>query len=457
MKFNEPNDNAIDAYGDQNSLYTGDILAKYASTGNWNIYKILDGTQYAGTGTKEELLELAGKLRVMLSTGLFPYSHIETTLMHHGYPQKIIREQFKIITGIGVEDIDRQNQDARMTPPAIPQVNLGWGTSKKKEHDYLFVMPWLTGYSVFGQKGDMHRDEVKRCDDLESAREFCKKNTKDYKEVNAPISLKPAKIRKDDENIQFNDPGAGHIEIKAGLSDEASLILEFLEEYGASEPLEKKMAHVNEAYTNNEITAEDYRSLSRLLARTAEKSKVESPSAGIDGTSPDSTVTDAFSAMDRELQNVSVDKELKENTADQYLENESQNAVPSLADSIRAVEYYIEKKNDKLNGQYFLSIFKFKYARMDIPKELIDNVDIGGRKPIEYLRSSGQFLVLLKITAAAASDTPRLGLLAFLLIDGKYQTDGTIKGVTTKRKYALDEDGLNKYFTDCGDISNNGK
>jgi len=141
--------------------------------------------------------------------------------------------------------------------------------------------------------------------------------------------------------------------------------------------------------------------------------------------------------------------------SDQYLDNESQDAVPSLSDSIRSVEYYIDKKNESLNGQYFLSVFKFKYARMDIPKELLENVDIGGRRPVEYLRSSGQFLVLLKITAAAASDTPRLGLLAFLLIDGKYQTDGTIKGVTTKRKYALDEDGLNKYFTDCGDISNN--
>jgi hypothetical protein len=455
MEFNEPNESAADAYGDQNSLYTGDILAKYGSAGTWNIYKILDGTQYAGTGTKEEMLELATKLRVMLSTGLFPYTHIETTLMHHGYPQKAIREQFKNLTGISVEDIDKQNQDARMTPSSIPQVNLGWGTSKKKDHDYLFVMPWINGYSVFGQSGDMKREEVKRCDDLESAREFCQKNTKDYKEVNAPLSLKKSKIRKDDEYLQFNDPGLGNIEIKAGLSDEAGLILEFLEEFGASEPLEKKMAHVNEAYTNNEISAEDYKHLSAILHRKADKAKVESPAAGIEGTSPDSAVADAFAAMDRELQNTSVDKELKENTADQYLDNESQDAVPSLSDSIRSVEYYIDKKNESLNGQYFLSVFKFKYARMDIPKELLENVDIGGRRPVEYLRSSGQFLVLLKITAAAASDTPRLGLLAFLLIDGKYQTDGTIKGVTTKRKYALDEDGLNKYFTDCGDISNN--
>lgn len=147
---------------------------KREAGGNDQIVKTLLGFPYAGTYTREELIELEGQLRYLLEQKSYGYKYIEDYLSKVGYSVNLIRFAFERLTGVNpLEFLDWTK--FLNAPPSIPGISYGWGKSKDKKYDYYFVMSWVYGYTIFGQKGDLKRDEIDVFPSLSQARDACDK------------------------------------------------------------------------------------------------------------------------------------------------------------------------------------------------------------------------------------------------------------------------------------------
>jgi len=410
-----------------------------ASAGQWNTYKILEGHPWAGSGTRAEESELEGHIRSMLSTGMYPYMQMEAELMSFGYARVLIRKIFKRVTGVAVEDIEKESLLALNTPPSIPKINYGWGVSKDKKFDFYFVQPWVHGYAVFGQHGDTERAIVHETDCIGDARDWCKKHSKKYQEFNKALDMDVKPF--DATDPQFNMPASS-----AGLSSAASAVFEYVNEFGDDEAM--KLDFVRRSYVNQEISAADFRILTSALTRKAVDTSVVTP------TQVDKAVADQFISAETDADKVSLVQEMREITPVEFLRNESyisgENSA-QISEAVAAVEKYVREKQDALGSEYVCDISALKYRAMPVPEQLETNVPVGpdATKPIEYLRSSGIVSVLLTFHPADDPQNVLRGLINFLIIDGEYRTTGTFKSSIKERRYALDSDGVKKYFDEA--------
>jgi len=141
---------------------------KEASIHDWNISReYLDHT-WLGTYSKQEMIELQRHI-IHLIGEKYSYRDLEDYLITLGYNEDMVRDAFQRITGA-----DPREMEIKVLPNApgtIPGINYGWGVSKDKKYNYYFIMPYVYGYSIFGQKGDTQRDEVFSSASLEKCKE----------------------------------------------------------------------------------------------------------------------------------------------------------------------------------------------------------------------------------------------------------------------------------------------
>jgi hypothetical protein len=161
-----------------------------------DISKLTQGVAHAGSGTLEEMYELMGLMRTLISTRKYKYSELESYLVTIGYNLKLIRRMFKRLTGMRPEEV--MNEDYLYTPAPIPQMNCGWGEASGKKDAWYFIMPWNSTYAIFAQVGDLDRQIVDTYVTLELALMNLKSLVKEVYTAEKPIEL----IKRDNNELR---------------------------------------------------------------------------------------------------------------------------------------------------------------------------------------------------------------------------------------------------------------
>lgn len=389
-------------------------MKKYAA-GEWLIEKMMEGTYFAGTGTKQELIELEKNLRHLLQLKMYPYLYIENYLMQQGYSQKDIRRIFYEITGVKATDFLAEDAMVKDVPDEIPSINLGWGESKSKKYDYLFIMPWLYGFSIFGQKGDLEREIIKSFDILEDAREELKKMVKEYRQFNRVPELKPHKVTEDWAS-SFSEPKY------SSLSEAGKSIADFIKLAKGSLGTEESIKYIKSAYYDRTITKDDL----AILLKIAENEKEEETSV--------------------DIEDVNMQQELKENTPNSFYEHQIEKKQ-NVSHYIEQIENYLDEKNKEISPTYKLYLKSFKYIETNPVYSDPPNVE-GPSKTYEPLKSEGSIAVVLDVknTNLPEGNNIKPVLIVFSIVDGKLETSGIIKDIN-ENKNSLTREGLDNLFS----------
>lgn len=146
------------------------------------------GSLYSGSETKMEIVELEDNVRKLVQKGRFTYRYIEDYLLSLRYNLRDIRQAFRRVTGVDPQKYLSKLKVFENAPKEIPPVTLGWGESSDSKYDYYFIMPYRSGYEIFGQKGDRKRDEVDYQLSYENALKELNKKTKKVYRREEPVN-----------------------------------------------------------------------------------------------------------------------------------------------------------------------------------------------------------------------------------------------------------------------------
>lgn len=401
--------------------------------GEWFINKILEGTSFAGTGTKQELVELEKNLRQLIQVKMYPYKYIEDFLVSQGYHYNDIRQVFNEVTGVAVEDFLESDSAIMETPACVPSYNLGWGPAKSKV-DFYFIMPWAIGYSIFSQKDDLEREEIDNFTIIEDARAAIKGLVKEYHQYNKVVDLDLNKP-KSDWYDGFSEPRF------SSLSEQGTAMLDYLKVSGTLKAPKSALAYVKDGYFNGLIGKEDFTILSAKFIKEADLSEVEKEEV-------EEKQSDALATLEDDESSKMLQDELKESSPQDFFDNQvDDEGISDLGPIIDSVTEYLRGKEASIAPEFKLLMPSLKYQAVATYESNDSNVNTQDSKPIEFLNSSGVVSVMLEIvnTKMPEGSNTKKGYIVFSIIDGQLQTTGTFKG-KDRKLYALDKQGLTKYF-----------
>ena len=412
-------------------------LNKEAS-GAWLIQKMLEGIQYAGTNTKQELVELEKNLSQLLQLRMYPFSYIEKYLMSQGYPQHEIRNAYRKITGIAIEKELEEDYLVMTVPGSIPQINMGWGPAKGTEYEYIFAMPWLVGYAVFGQKGDTDRCEIQRFDLLEDARDYVRKHVKEYHQFDKVLEPSEKKHKGGEFNA-FSEPKF------AKLSEQGMAVYDYVKYVGGGKADKRNSKYIKDAYFNGLLSKEDF----TILASKFVVSDVDSPESQGPAVDDQEKALADLEAVESEIP---VEEELKENSPDDFLMSQTrEDGVQDLNSMTSGITKYLEAKVRELQPEYSLTLKSLKYIPLAQIRDLEQNVTTHNSRPDEPLSSTGVMAVLLNLQSAKlrGPENAKTVMMTFSLQRGEIKTRGVFKdsrGVI----YEMGKSGIEKYFSEIG-------
>jgi hypothetical protein len=406
---------------------------KQAGSGTYMMEKMMEGTAFAGTGTPQELVELEKNLRQLIQVKMYPYNYLEKYLVSQGYQQSDIRNVFKQITGVPVEDFLSDNANMMSTPAAIPSYNMGWGEAKGSKFDYLFIMPWVAGYSIFGQKGDFHREEIGNYPLLADAREDIMGKVKEYHQHDKVVNLDLDKP-KENHFSGFSEPKF------STLSADGRSVEEYITMSGTDKNPLVASAYVKDAYFNGLISKPDFVILSaRYIKAADDKEKADEDKAA--------AKDDVKALADKEDATL-LDDVIKEDSPQAFFDSQvGKQDAHNLTPFLDSIGEYLAAKSAEIAPEYMFSLKSFKYQAVEKFEAHEKNVNTSDSRPIEMLNSSGVIAVMLNIGSAKQSKdaAKKFAYMVFSVIDGALQTTGTFKG-TDGKVYALSKEGVAKYF-----------
>ena len=382
----------------------------------WDVSRQLQNIPYAGTGTKQELIELEENMREMVESGLHGYKYIENFLLSLGYGLNKIRNAFRKLTGVEPE-VYLDTQAYLDTPAALPGINYGWGESKDKEFDYYFIMPYAAAWAIFGQKGDLVREEVKRTATFTEAREALEKKVKEIKMYDKVIEPQKVKV-KDYQDLSEHWPMGTKV---AELSNYLHRI-----KY-SSQPTEMR-AVLEDAISKGQITEQEFQKLAMEcgLFRSA----------------------DEMTELEKQVLAKPIEEELNETTPQQFFEKgkPAQNGMV-MGDVVESIVSYIDEVQKDL-AEFDTTVRSFKYVSQEKSALVEGTPTVGNNKPDEFFNSTGIVSVLLDITDKTLPTNIRTkpGLAVFTIQNGNVVTSGSFKG-EDDQLYPLSEEGFVKYFT----------
>lgn len=411
---------------DDNSLAESDSVIRSAihkrKAAIWEMTRELANVTYAGTESRQEQAELEANLLSLINAKKHSYKYIEQLLVSLGYNLNKIKHAFRKLTGISSDEF--LNYDAYMTtPPSIPGFNHGWGESKDSEFNFYFVMPYKHGYSVFGQKGDLIREDVKYVSSLDEALEVLSKKVKEVYTYDKIVDIKVPK-----KPIPENDDTYMKTNVDYVGDRTAALEKHIVSIKGHAQPREIR-AVLENALNENLIDVNEFQSLlGRYVGvRSAEDSTFESG-----------------------LMEQPVKKELSEVTPQQFFDNETDDGVnieANLGDRINAVTGDIIRRNSELIN-YAMSVKSFKYLNMNTKTAQLDSTpSVGVQRAEDTFNATGAVSVVFYITCSdlPESKNTKPGLILYSFEDGRIHTSDSFKGKDDKF-YLLSEDGFNQYF-----------
>ena len=409
---------------------------KAGGSGMYLLEKMHEGTAFAGTGTPQEIVELEKNLRQLLQVKMYPYSYLESYLISQGYQQSDIRQVFKEIAGVSVEEFLTPDASIMTVPAAIPSYNMGWGEAKGSKFDFYFIMPWTAGYSIFGQKGDFHREEISNHPIIEDAREDLKGKVKEYRQYDKVVDLDLEKPKKDWFS-GFSEPKFSNI------SEQGRAVVDYLMVSGSDKDPKRASAYVKDAYFNGLLPREDFVILSARYIRAAEeKDKADEEKAN--------AKEDVEALLEKE-EAALLDDVIKEDSPQAFFDQQvGKPKVDNLTPFLESIGEYLAAKTAEVAPDYEFSLKSFKYQAVDKFESQDKNLNTTTSRPVEFLNSSGVIAIMLNVSSAKVSKNAgkKFAYMVFSVIDGALQTTGTFKG-TDGKVYALSHEGMEKYFGDA--------
>jgi len=406
----------------------------------WDITRQLEGITYSGTGTKEELQELEENMRAMISEGQYGYKYIENFLLSIGYNLNKIRQTFKRLTGVDPQ-VYLDAQPYLDTPGTIPGINYGWGKSKDKQYDYYFIMPYNAGFSVFGQKGDLLREEVKYCLSLDEARDFLKKKVEELQLYDKVVKPSKIKLREDWQSLSDNWP-------LGTKTANVQKINNYLNSIQGKTQLSEKRAILENELTQGNITPAEFKELAIMHGLLEKEARPDVEQVSEEG-GPDTKkiTTEKVFDLEKSVMETPIEEEVKETTPQQFFErNRDSQSGMVMSEAVDAILRCIAELNESLS-EFKVNVRSFKYISKEVTERIERTPEVGTERAEEYFTSSGVVSVLLDITDLTLPTTVNVkqGLAVFSIIDRDVVTSGTFKGADN-RIYSLDESGMEKYF-----------
>ena len=469
---------------------------KEASARDWNISHQFADMYFAGTNTREERVELERNLKKMIGEARFSYKYMEGYLISMGYQHDEIVRAFKHLTGIHPYDL--QNPASFLaTPPTIPGISLGWGQGKKGDYDYYFLNPYLWGFALFGQKGDINRDVVEMYHTSDQAFDGLKSYVKEAHIYDQPLTKDVMKDFRDegpglstlnqhpsillqaDKKAQLDDD---EIFTCDGCGDEeregvATIIdgRKICEECATSEG---KFAHLNDlgeraasiyehlyqhpedakvillgALDAGHITSEEEKVIRAAIERAAAPDPTH-PSGG-GGTPPPSDNTEKAVGVAEQLfktedtvKNQPFPDSMEWRSPTDFFEDQTgdKSVDKTVSENIDKILDYIGAKNQVLRN-FKIVVSKFLYHGRELSEKLEETIKVPGQDIEEFFSSNFVMSVIVDVTDTSIPEgiSTKAGLLVFVVADGNIVYDDVFKGEDGKI-YALTEEGLSKYF-----------
>lgn len=486
-------------------------LERSGTHSNWEILRYMQGLYYAGTGSKQEILELEKQLRELVAKGL-PYSYIEDYLIRMGYQLKTIKTVFRALTGVDAA-VYGNGMKVLDTPGCLPGINSGWGKAKGKDYDYYFIMPWNFAFAVFGQKGDMVRNELEQFNTLREARDFLEKKVATAYYYDPPLEITELK-----HDIGYSDFGSSNphgVQTASSLQDaldsgeitpkqfmeqarkaglvsgdpfvdaliaqsiqigdtSAGTFEVYVYTHTGEDPdaISKVLKDAGEDITGVSVVYDD-----RLLVNVVADSKDQAVSkvrdylatkgvnvsAGLrieanpdvkdvgEGGNLDieKLTREELAKLEKELDSTPVGESLAESTPTDFLEEESREE--KAAEVPMVVKKILEKLklwNENLSN-FELTITALKYNFLPFDERIERNVPMETQRAVEYFSSSGVVAMVLSVRAKGVA--PDLETckkgLVVFSVVGDEIVVNEVLKGSDKNQYAITDEGLSKYFS----------
>jgi len=379
-------------------------------------------------------------MRELLSSKQYGYKFIEGLLISMGYNLNKIRIAFRKLTGIEPQ-IYMKMQSYLDTPGTIPGINYGWGASKDKNYDYLFVMPYNVGFSVFGQQGDITRHEVKHFATLDEAQDFLKSKVKDPQIYDPVVDVKLQKGT-DFSSLSENWPiGTKTAGIKA--------LFDYMDRMGDTIQINERRALLEDAYSGGDLTEEEFQKAAfhyGILRHAAPDVESISDTGNVDVPA---LISKDVKKDKEDAQGSSVKDELEEATPQSFFEQNRRDVMDTAVPSaVETIQIYFESMNQEMTD-FEVKIFSFKYLKQRTTEKIEKTIPVGKQEVEEFFTSSGTISVIfdIKDNSLPAGKNIKQGLSIFSIIGDDVHTSGTFKGEDNKM-YGLNSAGFEEYFAD---------
>ncbi len=447
MSDNKFSHNQVDAGDDSAELFADQeiqriLMKREASTnGIGDISKALRNNTFVGSNLKNEIVELEENMRQLLSEGRYGYKFIEGTLMSLGYPLDEIRNVFERLTGVSVEKWMNVDQIYDV-PGSIPGINYGWGASKNSAYDFYFIMPFKCGYSLFGQKGDLQRDEVDYSDTLSKAIETLKSKVKEAVIWDKPID---AKTLGEFPKSNFTLPTVFALSANEKFNSLDKYLYNNIDrlDLGSIEKI------IVRAKLNNNISEDEFQILKKdYIDIKADELEEAEPNKREEKEEKDANaeLKDIMNTEEENALSKSVEEELDETTPTEYFKNSvdetKYETLPAIV--VDKIYSYIDYKNESLDT-FEIIIKGFKYTSIDVIEDFQNTISIDDQQSFFDANALITVILVIKNMALPQDQQEKNALMVFSVVKSDIVTADYCKGSDNKM-YSLTNEGLSKLY-----------
>ena len=381
--------------------------------------------------------ELKGHLCELLDSKM-TYRQIEEYLNLVGYDSNDIRCMFKECTGIDPVKLEFMRlEDLKKTPGNIPGFNMGWGLSRKQGVESYFVMPNHYGlYTIYEQKNDMDRGEVKSFLNCDEAIEHLGKLVKDVHRYDKSA----AEMVEEDPELDMDEPTS---KFYTSLADR----FYDLEKKGALTN-EYVLGTVRDTVTCGNITAAEGTILLKkyavdLPAPTPAESVPVSPAHTEDSGPTKDMATDTVKNVQK---NTSVTKELKKRTPQDFFKATLPNRIEEIAtEHIEDVLTYIANRESDIEG-FGLKLHSLQYQKHEDSRSMGEVNPQTGEPSGPPSATISAILEIESKTMASEKNKKFVLAVFFVNANGQISTSDSVKG-EDDIIYGFTQEGLSQYFS----------
>ena len=372
--------------------------------------------------------ELNDNLHELMGTKM-SYRQIEDFLVQLGYEIGDIRCSFNKMTGLDPVKLEyMRTEDVKNTPSNIPWYNLGWGWSKSKKYESLFIMPHVGDiFAVFGQKNDMEREEVGSFLRHDDAINYLKANVKRVHRYDMP-----AEEQVDDAMAkEVKEPTKHQYQVMANY-------LYDLQQRGELSP-ERAEVLVRDAVMGGTLTDEDGATMLSVYALDDKPAKKDAPSD-----------IGAENELEKSQKKRDVKEEVDSPTPQKFFDrvierNEPDRMMDEVATKyVKSVLSYIKNKSSDIMD-FDVRMHSLEYRQHPKARTTVE-VDPETGAPAGSPKATISVILEISDRELPEDKGKKFALSVFFVgNDGDVTTSDSIKG-EDDIIYGFSEDGMRQYF-----------